>query len=383
MLAASIALLVGACDIAGASHGSSLQPEQPPAAALPDQLSHYYGSYRAAGGEVFVIARHGWFFDVANADYRTIYEGDAVNRFTIGRTFAQPLPKAADLAFEGEMLTIATTSSRVVARRIDYRETQVHIPAAGATLAGAITEPSGGGLAPGIVIVHGAEPGERYFYDVWVGVYAGLGLTVLTYDKRGVGASTGNYPGESPGEAALQTYADDASAALDYLRAWPRVDPKRVGFHGGSQGGWTVPLAAQRHAGASFAILASASATTVDATDLWAGFSGGGASPPSESEGEMEAAVRATHSGYDPAAALASLSIPTLWLLGTNDRTVPTRVCVDILSAMHKPNFTVHLLPTGHALLVNPTGLLADDDRSVGLAPDLVPTLASWLRKNV
>jgi hypothetical protein len=45
---------------------------------------------------------------------------------------------------------------------------------------------------------------------------------------------------------------------------------------------------------------------------------------------------------------------------------------------MHKPNFTVHLLPTGHGLLVNPTGLAADDERSPGLAPDLVPTLRSW-----
>jgi hypothetical protein len=28
---------------------------------------------------------------------------------------------------------------------------------------------------------------------------------------------------------------------------------------------------------------------------------------------------------------------------------------------------------------VNPTGLVADDDRSPGLAPDLVPTLKEWL----
>ncbi len=62
-----------------------------------------------------------------------------------------------------------------------------------------------------------------------------------------------------------------------------------------------------------------------------------------------------------------------------NDRTVPTTVCVEILTAMDKPNFTIHLLPTGHGLLVNPTGLLADDNRSPGLAADLVPTLRSWL----
>jgi hypothetical protein len=42
-------------------------------------------------------------------------------------------------------------------------------------------------------------------------------------------------------------------------------------------------------------------------------------------------------------------------------------------------NFTVQMLPTGHGLLVNRTGLLADDDTSHGLAPELVPKIASWL----
>ncbi len=95
---------------------------------------------------------------------------------------------------------------------------------------------------------------------------------------------------------------------------------------------------------------------------------------------DMDAAVRADHSGYDPAPALAALQVPTLWLLGSNDRTVPTRICADILAGLNKPNFTVQMLPTGHGLLVNPTGLDADDQRSPGLAPALVPTITDWLR---
>jgi dienelactone hydrolase len=375
LFAASIALLLAACESGGGP------PAAAPAPTQPGQLAPFYGSYRTTDGKVFVIARHGWFFDVSNADYRTIYGGRNANQFTIGRAFAQPLPKQADLDFEGASLTVATGASRVVAHRIAYRESEVSIPASGAVLAGAVTEPLGGdGPTAGIVIVHGAEPGERFFYDVWVGIYAGLGLAVLTYDKRGVGASTGTYPGEQPTPAALRIYADDASAALAFLRTWPGIDRERVGFHGGSQGGWTVPLAIARHRGAAFAILVSAPATTVDQTDLWAGYSGGGEALPSLSDADMDAAVRATHSGYDPAPALAGLQVPTLWLLGSNDRTVPTRICVEILAAMNKPNFTVHLMPTGHALLLNSTGLLADDDRSPGLAPDLVSTLATWLR---
>src|SRR6266849_4648988 len=226
-----------------------------PAPADTQALTSVFGSYRAHDGRVFVIARLGWFFDVRGATYRTIYSGAASNHFSIGPAFAIPLPKYADLIFDGTTLTVTTARATVSAQRVQYIQTDVTIPADGALLAGAITETIGSGMHPGIVIVHGSEQGERHFYDIWVGIYAGLGLTVLTYDKRGIGSSTGRYPGEFPTDESLRIYADDAAASLGFLSRWPGVDPKRVGFHGGSQGGWTVPLAVHRHGLASFALL--------------------------------------------------------------------------------------------------------------------------------
>lgn len=388
LLAAYIALLLAAACVQTTANlkttpTAASSQVQVPTQADPSALSPFYGSYRAGDGTVFVIARLGWFFDVRDATYRTIYAGDAPNRFSIGAAFAVPLPKFADLVFDGTTLTVATASSTAIADRVQYKQTDVTIRADGAELAGAITEPLGTGPHPGIVVVHGSEAGERYFYDIWVGIYAGLGLTVLTFDKRGVGSSTGRYPGELATDASLRIYADDAAAALGFLSAWPGVDPRRVGFHGGSQGGWTVPLAIQRHGRASFAILVSASAVTVGQTNTWKDFSGDGSYIPAASAAQMDAAVRADHSGYDPAPALKALHLPTLWLLGTNDRTVPTLICAEILAGMSKPNFTVRMLPTGHGMLINPTGLAADDERSPGLAPELVPTLASWLKGTI
>lgn len=343
-------------------------------------LLPYYGSYATPGGDTIVIARMGWFFDVSSSAYRTIYVGPSPGHFSIGCVYRVALPKCADLAFANDILTMQDTKHTVTgARRVANIAADVSIPAQGAMLAGTITKPPGAGSRGGIVIIHGAEPGQRYFYDIWVGLYTSLGLAVLTYDKRGNGSSTGRYPGEFPTVEALQIYADDASAALTFLSRWPGIDAGKVGFHGGSQGGWTVPLAISRHPGAAFAILVSAPATTVDQTDLWAGFSGGGSFMPSQSNDAMLAAVRSTHSGYDPLPALRGLVVPALWLLGTNDRTVPTAVCVELLSGLHNANFSVQMLPTGHGLLVNPTGLLADDDTSPGLAPELVPRIASWL----
>jgi uncharacterized protein len=380
-----VATLMAAVLVSCGAASSAPQASQAsaPVPASVHQLLPYYGSYADGSGDVVVIARLGWFFDMKTAAYRTIYATRNPSRFTIGMRFLEPTPKFADLSFSGQILTISESGGVTNARRIAYRETQVVIAAQGAQLAGAITEPRGPAPHPGIVIVHGAERGERHFYDIWVGIYASMGFAVLTYDKRGVGSSTGTYPGEFPTADALDVYADDAAAARDFLGRWPGIDPSRVGFHGGSQGGWTVPLAILRRGGGAFAVLVSAPATTVDQTDLWASFTGGGTNPPIESNEQMLAEVRKASGGYDPMAALRAMTVPAIWVLGINDRTVPTAVCVEVLSAMHKANFTVHLVRTGHGLLVNPTGLLADDDRSPGLAPDLVPTLKQWLADEV
>src|SRR5262249_15763445 len=135
------------------------------------------------------------------------------------------------------MLSVRARGRTAVGRRLAYRQTDVTFAAEGARLAGTVTEALGAGPHPAIVVVHGSEPGQRYFYDFWVGLYASIGLTVLTYDKRGQGASTGVYPGESPTDQTLQVLADDASAALRFLAAWPGADAPRVGLPGVSQGG--------------------------------------------------------------------------------------------------------------------------------------------------
>lgn len=95
----------------------------------------------------------------------------------------------------------------------------------------------------------------------------------------------------------------------------------------------------------------------------------------------MHAAVCADHTGYDPAPAIANLTVPVLWLLGRNDRTVPTAVCVENLNALHKANFHVQLVTSGHGLLLNNTGLNADDATAPGLAPGVISSIADSTRQ--
>ena len=162
-------------------------PAIPSSPATVEALAAYYGAYATDDGDTLVIARLGWFFDLRDGAYRTIYATAEPNRFTIGHRFAVPTPKFADLTFGTGTLKVNQRS----ARRVAYKQSEVTIHADGADLRGAVTDPASPGPHPGIVIVHGAERGQRYFYDIWVGVYTGLGLSVLTYDKRGGGESTG------------------------------------------------------------------------------------------------------------------------------------------------------------------------------------------------
>ncbi len=103
-------------------------------------------------------------------------------------------------------------------------------------LAGSLYVPDGAGPHPGIVMVHGSGPQGRGMleYRSWGDYLARLGLATLVYDKRGVGASEGDFRSDS----AFVGLTGDALAAVDLLRSHPSVDPTRVGLGGASQAGW-------------------------------------------------------------------------------------------------------------------------------------------------
>jgi uncharacterized protein len=84
-----------------------------------------------------------------------------------------------------------------------------------------------------------------------------LGIAVLVFDRRGSGKSGGK-----PASGSYDVLADDGCAALKMLTRDPRIDPKRIGFWGLSQGGWIAILAASRCPQTAFAVSVSAPMTT-------------------------------------------------------------------------------------------------------------------------
>ncbi len=103
-------------------------------------------------------------------------------------------------------------------------------------LSGTVIYPAGAGPFPGVVFVHGSGAEGRWASRYLADAFARQGIASLIYDKRGVGASTGDW--KAVGFAELVA---DASAAIDSLRARPRIAPDQVGIHGHSQGERSPP----------------------------------------------------------------------------------------------------------------------------------------------
>jgi hypothetical protein len=110
----------------------------------------------------------------------------------------------------------------------------------GVELAGRLLLPPGDTPVPVAVLVHGSEDWPALTYGWHQYHFAANGIGAFVYDKRGTGASSGKY------SQNFNLLAGDAAAALREARRLAGARASRVGFMGGSQAGWIIPLAAAR-----------------------------------------------------------------------------------------------------------------------------------------
>lgn len=125
------------------------------------------------------------------------------------------------------------------------------------TLAGELTRPSTDAPCPAVVLVHGSGAHTRdeviFLHKPFLLLADCLtrrGFAVLRYDKRGVGASTGDI-----NTATTFSFADDAQAAVEFLKTRAGIDSKRIGVIGHSEGGMIAPVVASRSADVGFIVL--------------------------------------------------------------------------------------------------------------------------------
>lgn len=245
----------------------------------------------------------------------------------------------------------------------------------GVMLNGRLTLPPGEARVPIVVLIHGAERSSAVDTYSLQRELASQGIGVFAYDKRGTGRSEGRY---------TQNYlilATDAIRAMHEARRLAGKRAGRIGYQGGSQGGWVAPLAAkiepvdfvivsfglavspieedreaiafdmtragfdadvQRKAGevaeATAAIIDSNFTEGFDRLDAlkakygkepWFRFVRGNftshllSTPEAVARRDFPALLEGVPANYDPIPVLSNLDVPQLWILGGQDRDAP------------------------------------------------------------
>jgi uncharacterized protein len=234
-------------------------------------------------------------------------------------------------AISAAALLLACSAAHSAAPRGIAHE-DVTVISGDARLAARISYPDDGKRHPAVVSVHGSgRLGRQETAFEWQRLVP-EGMVVLTYDKRGVGESTGEFVfvGTSTSEAYMPVLAGDALECLRVLKKHASVDPDRVGFIGSSQAGWIIPLALSRAAQneVAFAIIRSGPATSVGLEMEYSRLTGDGireVTPISAEEMDRRLAAYKGPHGLDTVPLVEKLHTPTLWLLGDRDESIPIR----------------------------------------------------------
>jgi pimeloyl-ACP methyl ester carboxylesterase len=239
----------------------------------PDILARYVGAYRFRNGDYLMIdsfpdTRDTLFVtDVKSGEARAVFPRSET-QFTGGPALYVASPRRQTLTFRDAGVHVIDLDHRgrqsgAYATRVLVGRQEVTFKNGDVTLAGTLLIPTSKGKHPAVVFTHGGGPQLR---DIMWGLgylYAARGFAVLSYDKRGVGKSTGNW-----GEASFEDLADDAVAAARFLQTRKDIAANQIGFWGLSQGGWIAPLAASRTSEAAFSIALSGGGLSPAETEL-------------------------------------------------------------------------------------------------------------------
>lgn len=124
-------------------------------------------------------------------------------------------------------------------------------------LAGTLTLPEGKGPFPAVLLVSGSGPQDRDStlmghrpFAVLADHLTRLGMAVLRFDDRGVGASTGDLAA-----ATVEDIAADARAGWRWLRARQETDATAVGLIGHSEGALIASMVAASEPAVGFLVL--------------------------------------------------------------------------------------------------------------------------------
>ena len=290
------------------------------------------------------------------------------------------------------------------------------------TLSGTLSLPGTGGPYPAVIFVHGSGAEGRWASRFLAIQFARDGIASLIFDKRGVGKSTGDWR-----TAGFEDLAKDVCAGVHFLRSDHRIDPRRVGIHGHSQGGAIAPLIASL-CKTAFVIGSSAPGLPMDEVEIYSvgnsiGIAALGPADSSQAAAYVRELVAVAYhgkerarldslaatlrdrpwffpppppensywsfsrriAGYDPIAYWKQVSVPVLLLYGEADQRVPPEVSAKrITAALHEEGnneVTVRFFPSAdHTLRLPGSGKGFSWPRN---PPGYPGVLMQWLHSGV
>ena len=317
------------------------------------------------------------------------------------------------------------------ARRVDIeRREDVRFSSGNVQLAGTLISPTTQGPHPAVILVHASGAEDREYLLPFVRFLIRHGMAVLGYDKRGVGASSGDWR-----NASFDDLAGDVVAAFEYLKARNDIRRAEIGMLGWSQAGWVMPLAAMRAKDFAFLISisgpgVSGAETTIDqarnemaangmrpemvdqVVELmtlqynylrtgqgWDKYLAARETIAARMGGSPPEAFPATQDHpslqfirplvlHDPAPALRQLQLPTLALFGELDNNIlaeKNRVAWEAaLTAGRHRDYTLRILPkANHALLEARVGNNAEMKSLQRFVPGYSEVVLTWLSQRL
>lgn len=336
------------------------------------------------------------------------------------------------LATTGLIVVVWVAYMYVVHIRYHGSVENVSIQSAGdVTLRGWFVKPEGAGPHPAVIILHGAGPGTGDALPARIQINAFLrsGVSVLTYDKRGVGGSGGNFV-----RTGYQDFIEDGISAVRYLKSRADVTDGGIGLVGNSESGWLTPEIAHRTGDVSFIINRAGSALPWIETNLWeirheleiAGVDGEaleealrvrdvvwhfivevdadpslvGGAKWRQVDADLAAFDRrygnskgwfwmkklpdydrafyqrkAAFMGYDPRPYIERLDIPTLYIFAENDEIIPTAKAVAYLQSLPTQkgrDIESRVIPDVKHNMLSPAALLSGSD------PAFIDVVGPW-----
>lgn len=211
--------------------------------------TRYSGAYKLEGHSFVFIAPDG----ADRLRYRTLSGRSGLlwpaggHRFTGGKGWDDREPVANTFTFEmdaqGRPQAVVweqpgTPAVRAVAA--DISEQTGVLRSGDLMLHYRFVRPAGQKPQAAVAIVYGSQRNDTVERRFEPYLYAASGFATLAFDQRGTGSSQGEYTQN------VAVLADDAAAALRWLREQPRIDQARVHLVAFDEGGWVAPLAAAK-----------------------------------------------------------------------------------------------------------------------------------------